>query len=247
LSKTTNIKSEPSTVPRVLLVFGNVTSGKTTLGKKLVAKGVYEVVLEADEFWKAVSGLDHAWRMKGEEKNPKVEIHRHLKNEVLARCVQGLAPHYTVVVTGLWPHESQPLLERLQQYKAVVLKFQAWGPEAVEPTFKGLKDVAANRFAERGQSIQEFKDSGAYQDFDRNEENFRLLAEKLESRGKLTFDKRIMDLVSEYPGHTVYGNSLSASKAEENGTGVQALGLGKPTMISRGEKFTMGKTRASEE
>jgi hypothetical protein len=225
----------------VLLIFGNVTSGKTELGRKLVREGFYDVVLEADDFWRYVSGLDHPWRREGAEKNPKVELHRVKKNEALALAVQGLTKHFTVVVSGLWPHESAPLLQRLQDYEAIVLSYRRLDSEK---DIGNLRDVAAARFVKRGNSMQDFKESGAYGDFERNEKNFSTLAANLRQRGRLLRDPKILSQLWEgsFPlgldsESLALGGikvpirseaSLSTLRGKENGNGGGALGVIKP-------------------
>jgi adenylate kinase family enzyme len=152
---------------KTLLIFGLATTGKTTLSRKLVEDGKYDVVLENDDFWVAVSGRADAWNPKS---NPKVDKMRVVKNIVCGICAAGIAKHYKLVVSGLWPGEAAPVMERLQDYEAVVLVVD--------------EEEALRRWVERGNSESDFRDvfgdnwSSLYSSFEQ-------LANDLAARGKL--------------------------------------------------------------
>jgi hypothetical protein len=196
-----------------LLVYGNCTTGKSSLGAGLVRNGVYDLVIEADDFWYYVSGLDHAWRMS----NPKNGVHRNLKNEALSRCLMALTRHYRVVVTGLWPGESQPVLEKLQNYAVIVLDFRA--VDSLGETGLSAREIMVRRFVARGQDKAELEKSRVLQDFERNQADLLAFSAKMVQKGHYCGDPRVFDTLWE--GTTVMpveiANLKLVARGEENG------------------------------
>jgi hypothetical protein len=163
-----------------MLIFGQSTSGKTYLARKLVENGLYDLYLEADDFWRYVSGIDKAWRLS----NPNNKLHRRLKNKALGLCLKELCKQFRVVACGLWAKESLVILEMLQDYDLVVLTVSK-------------KKVGMERWLKRQGNLKEWEASGVGKYWDENNDQFlqfarqhskKLLACRDTSEGFLEFD-----------------------------------------------------------
>jgi guanylate kinase len=173
-----------------LLLFGLSTAGKTTLAKKLVQANMYDQYMEVDDLWKWVSGMEHPWR-KGE--NPFIKEHRKQKNITAGIIAKELVKSRSLVVSGVWYPESLPVLERLQDYRVVVLTIDYF--------------TAKKRFMERGQSGREFDlifpQLEQWWDL---ENGFRHFAAKMQKKGKLVNpDTDVADFIlAEGVDRTIY-------------------------------------------
>jgi len=197
--KQPNVNFQSPTKVKPLLIFGNCGTGKTSLARDLVKAGLLDAYLEADEFWRSVSGLDHPWRI---DENPDIVKHRRLKNQVVGRCLLGLLGHYKVGVAGVWPGESQPILEKLQDFTVIVLSYKR-----LEGEPENLADLMVKRMEARGQERVDIYASGVVSSFEKNQQNLNLFALQMMQRRKLCKDPEIL-------GHIWEGSVTLPEKME---------------------------------
>jgi hypothetical protein len=171
----------------ILLVFGNVCSGKSTLIHNLVELGLYDVSVETDDLWRWVSGAEkHPWRMS----NPKCSGYRAAKNEVASHVLRSLEKAGFNVVCTAWPGEVRPVLEKVQDYRCIFLI----GPEFAE---------AQARWLRRGQTVGDWNDALPGDAYMRNDVGISRLYDVMESRGKLAdlddYKDALLDWMHVYP------------------------------------------------
>jgi hypothetical protein len=135
----------------------------------LVKEGLYDLYIENDDFWRYVSGLEKPWR---KDENPDIEKHRKVKNDACAFVIGCLSRRYDTCVSGLWPHESKVFMEKLQNWRAIVIK---------PPN----REEARERWIQRGQTGEEFDYIFPRDNYSRLERQFEAMAVKLDEKDRL--------------------------------------------------------------
>lgn len=170
---------------------GNSTSGKSTLGRALVDNGLYDAYVETDDLWRWVSGTEeHPWRSDVKDS----ARYRELKDKIAAHAIPALERARINVCTSVWPGLAvRSLLERLQDYRVIVLK--------------GLpREEAKTRFIERGSTADEFESCFPGDSYSRNEEAIMKFATTTEEKGKLLdfhdYEEAVEEWMTFYPGES---------------------------------------------
>lgn len=106
----------------VLLIYGYSTSGKTELGKQLVANGHYHIAIELDHIAKWLGKSDHLpskeQKFSDMFSDPDIE-----KMTIAAKIINKIMTAETkCVVTGIWPNEDRHFFSLLQRpYQIVII------------------------------------------------------------------------------------------------------------------------------
>jgi hypothetical protein len=104
----------------ICLIAGVMTSGKTTLARFLVSHGVYDFMIEVDTIKEWTDGhkmrLGKLW-IEDPPKARQLTRAGNVNAGILAAAYPG-----TLVMSGVWPQELTSILERVQDWRLIVLK-----------------------------------------------------------------------------------------------------------------------------